>query len=73
MCCSSNVTAWSEQGEVESLARRGASESAIFGRIFDGLKEAIALLDQQIQQLCRSGEQRDLYRRIMTIPGLGRR
>ncbi|MFV3512999.1 transposase, partial [Mycobacterium tuberculosis] len=49
----------------------GASESAIFGRIFDGLKEAIALLDQQIQQLCRSGEQRDLYRRIMTIPGVG--
>ncbi|EMR4110347.1 TPA: transposase, partial [Stenotrophomonas maltophilia] len=40
----------------------GASESAIFGRIFDGLKEAIAMLDQQIQQLCRSGEQRDLYR-----------
>lgn len=25
----------------------GASESAIFGRIFDGLKEAIALLDQR--------------------------
>ncbi|WP_245151023.1 transposase [Stenotrophomonas maltophilia] len=49
----------------------GASESAIFGRIFDGLKEAIAMLDQQIQQLCRSGEQRDLYRRIMTIPGVG--
>ncbi|MDZ7477353.1 transposase [Stenotrophomonas pavanii] len=49
----------------------GASELAIFGGIFDSLKEAIALLDQQIQQLCRSGEQRDLYRRIMTIPGIG--
>ncbi|HIE4565814.1 TPA: transposase, partial [Stenotrophomonas maltophilia] len=49
----------------------GASESALFGGIFSGLKEAIAMLDQQIQQLCRSGEQRDLYRRIMTIPGIG--
>ena len=49
----------------------GASESALFGGIFRGLKAAIAMLDQQIQQLCRSGEQCDLYRRIMTIPGIG--
>ena len=49
----------------------GASESALFGGIFSSLKEAIALLDQEIQRLCRTGEQHDLYRRIMTIPGIG--
>ncbi|MBN4972822.1 IS110 family transposase [Stenotrophomonas maltophilia] len=49
----------------------GASESALFGGVFSSLKEAIALLDQEIQRLCRSGEQHDLYRRIMTIPGIG--
>jgi len=48
-----------------------AAESAIFGPIFSGLKGAIAMLDRKIQHLCRSGEQRDLYRRIMTIPGVG--
>ncbi|HIE1101417.1 MULTISPECIES: transposase [Stenotrophomonas] len=48
-----------------------AADSAIFGRIFSGLKEAIAMLDREIQRLCRSGEQSDLYRRIMTIPGIG--
>jgi len=48
-----------------------AADSTIFGRIFRGLKEAIAMLDREIQRLCSSGEQRDLYRRIMTIPGVG--
>ncbi|MFV1849050.1 IS110 family transposase, partial [Stenotrophomonas maltophilia] len=38
-----------------------AADSAIFGRIFSSLKEAIAMLDREIQRLCRSGEQRDLY------------
>jgi len=37
-----------------------AADSAIFGRILSGLKEAIAMLDQEIQHRCRGGK-RDLY------------